>query len=274
MSDDEQVSTDSEVSNESTNDSPPEQNVEEVSSEDTQVNESDNQPQDDESSETASEESEATGKDDESEPSDADKKAHNKKMYEQRVKSRTDKEIADTIDRNFGPSSEQDLLDQGYGDTEARIEAKIQELDFARAKDRLVRLNSDMQRDAERVYKDFPVFNPESKEYDADFAKKVEDRYQRVARLRIENVGENGTDKIITNAEEPLYKFYEEAAEFYAKGSNRGVDQGQKNAVKMMSRAQKPASNSEPKSSDKPIDQMNSAELEAHMRKQGKFIKA
>lgn len=193
---------------------------------------------------------------------DEEAKRRNDQMAKQRIKSRrrTEQEIQKQITDNFTPKSQDDFVSEGLTEAEARVEAKLAQLDFERARDNISRLNSELSSDARRVQKEIPIFDPNSKEYDAEYARKVDAHYRRVARLQTEKLAEG--QEIVVNAEEPLYDFYAEAAELYNKGASTGATQGQEAALKMMSRSEKPAQGSVNKTDTKPED-MTIEEMEA-----------
>jgi hypothetical protein len=198
----------------------------------------------------------------EAEDEQAKKKKHNAEMAKKRVQSkkRTEQELAQDIQQEYPAKTEQDYKDEGLSEREAQLEARLNNFEYQQEVSKIARLNTQLQDDAQRVYKDFPMFDPKDKEnYDPEFAQKVEDRYRRVARFKTEKLGEG---VIVTNAEEPLYDFYAEMAEVYQKGSSKGASKGQDDALKMMSRAEQPSNQSTPKSGNKKFEDLSIQEME------------
>ncbi len=95
-----------------------------------------------------------------------------------------------------------------------------------------------MQADAVNVTNDFPVFNPNSKEYDPEFTQMVEQQYRQAARLQVDD------NNIIVNAEVPLYDFYQQMSNIYGRGASRGQQQGQQEYQQMLSRTENPGGSS------------------------------
>lgn len=89
-----------------------------------------------------------------------------------------------------------------------------------------------MQAEAVNVVNDYGVFNPKSSDYDEGFTQEVEQAYKTAARLVTD---ENG---IVTNAEIPLYDFYQRMAKIYERGSSKGSAQGTKAALETLSRVE------------------------------------
>lgn len=178
-----------------------------------------------------------------------------RREFQQRQKTR--QSVEKTIDDTYQPKSKEDLINEGLSEAKAEVEALRQEIEFEKTRSRIAEVNANLQVDAQNVLKDFPIFNPDDKDnYDPEFAQKVQDRYQRVARLQTD---ENG---IVLNAEEGLYDFYADMAELYKGGTDKGKDQGQKDALKMLSRTDS-SSKSETPQSDKIPEDMTIEEMEA-----------
>lgn len=182
-----------------------------------------------------------------------------RQAYQQRQKTR--QQIAQQVDQYYGPKTKDDLVGEGMEEVKAEVEALRQEIEFRDTRDYVADLNAGLKLDANRVLKDLPVFNPGTKEnpnpnYDPEFAKEVQEMYQQASRLETD---ENG---IVINAEIPLYDFYARAAKIREGGSKKGQASGQQDALKMLSRTETPASQTQPQPDKKPGD-MSIKEMEA-----------
>lgn len=199
------------------------------------------------------------------EPSDDDeaaKKAKNAEMAKRRIedKKKLQQQFAQAVDNNYEPKTKEEFIDEGLDETKAEVEALRQEMQFDKTRTYLAELNSGLKVDAQQVFNDFPVLNPDSPEYDADFAAKTEARYARIARL--EKVKLNDGSEIVTRAEEPLYDFFAEEVDNYNRGKAQGQSTGEANTLKMLSRSESPQNNSKP-NTDKSADDMTIEEMEA-----------
>lgn len=177
--------------------------------------------------------------DKEQKPSDRDLA---QRAFQQR--QRTRQQVAQQLDQVYGPRSQEDLIQEGYSEADAKIEALRQEMLFRDQRNQIADLNAGLQVDASQVLNDFPVFNPESPDFDPDFAKEVEDLYRQAADLQADEQG------IVLQAKQPLYDFYNRMYAMYSRGNSKGEQNGQKNAVKMLSRTETPSGASQTNSED------------------------
>jgi hypothetical protein len=170
----------------------------------------------------------------------AAQKARNEAYARQRIqeRERTRQSVEKQIEEAYGPKTEQELVDEGLTERDAQVEALRQEMQFERQKTQIAQLNAGLQAEAVNVTNDFPVFNPNSKDYDPEFAGIVEQQYKQAARLQLD---ENG---IVVNADVPLYDYYQQMATIYNRGTERGQQQGQQEYQQMMSRTENPGGSS------------------------------
>jgi hypothetical protein len=161
---------------------------------------------------------------------------HNAEMARQRIQNRerNQQEIAQKLDEKYGPKTEDQLIEEGLTPEQAQIQALREEMAYERQKTHVAQINAGMQADAVNVMNDFPVFNPDSNDYDPEFAKLVEQQYQTAARLRFDDEDKS----LVLNAEVPLYDFYQQMATIYNRGATRGTQQAQKSVMKTLSRTE------------------------------------
>lgn len=180
----------------------------------------------------------------------AAQKARNEAYARQRIqeRQRTKQAIAQQLDQTYGPKTEDDLIEEGLDPAQAQIEALRQEMQYERQKTHIAELNAGLQAEAVNVTNDFPVFNPNSKDYDPEFAGIVEQQYKQAARLQLDDNG------IVVNADVPLYDYYQQMATIYNRGTERGAQQGQQEYQQMMSRTENPGGSSSTSKGDSLAD--------------------
>jgi hypothetical protein len=147
-------------------------------------------------------------------------------------RQRTRQTVQQQIDENYAPKSEEQLVEEGYSQQEAQIQALREEMAFKEQRTQIAEMNAGLQAEAVNVYNDFPVFNPDSKQYDPEFAQMVEQQYMTAARLQTDNNG------LVLNAEQPLYDFYQRMNNIYSRGASQGSQQGQQEALQMLARTE------------------------------------
>lgn len=174
----------------------------------------------------------------------AAQRQQNAEMAARRVQERqqSQRQIAEKLDQVYGPKTadqiQEELEAQGVDEAEANRRAEIQaireEMQYERQRSTIAELNAGMQSDAVNVMNDFSVFNEKSPEYDQEFTEQVFKAYNVAARVQSD---ENG---IILNAEVPLYDFYKQMNDIYSRGSSKGSEKGQADAMEMLSRTESP----------------------------------
>jgi hypothetical protein len=173
-------------------------------------------------------------------------------------RQRTRNQIAEQIDQNFGPKTEEDLIAEGVDPADAKIQAMREEFAYKEQRAQVAELNAGMQAEAVNAENDFPVYrqhNPDgtkNPDFDPEFTKMVEQQYAVAARLQTQKVTDQygNEQEIVTNAEVPLYDFYKRMADIYSRGTSRGSQQGQADMAAMMSRTENPGGSSSTKSGD------------------------
>lgn len=127
----------------------------------------------------------------------------------------------------YQPQTVEQLQQNGMDETQAQLEAMRQEQLIEKANNHITALNSDINMESIQVTHDFPVFDPDSKEYDKDFAKMVADEWVAVSGLTTDqNTG------FITQARVLPYDFYKSFAKAREIGMRQGAIRGQKSAEK------------------------------------------
>jgi hypothetical protein len=156
--------------------------------------------------------------------------------YQERQRVRA--QVAQQLDQNYGPKTEDELVNEGLDPQQAQIEALRQEMAYKEQRTAIAELNAGLQAEAVNVTNDFSVFNEKSPDYDPEFTKMVESQYKTAARLQTDESG------IIVNAEVPLYDFYKSMANIYSRGTSKGAETGQAEMQQMLSRTENPGGSS------------------------------
>lgn len=161
-------------------------------------------------------------------------------------RQRTRSQIAQQLDQNFGPKTEEDLVQEGMPAEDAKIEALRQDMLYREQRAQISELNAGMQAEAVNVEADFGLFNPKSPDYDKEYTEMVDAQYKTAARLQTEVVkdAQGRETEIIVNAEVPLYDFYQRMADIYSRGASKGAKVGQQEMQEMLARTENPGGSS------------------------------
>lgn len=178
------------------------------------------------------------------------------RFYElrQQQKQVTQKEISNKINQEYKPQPvdqlTQQFLDQGYDEFQAtmlaRDEVRNQREALNEQRAQIAELNAQIEVEAIQVMHEFPIFDPNSKEYDADFATKAGQLYERAANVQVDPRTGAVTQTSITP-----YTFYKSLADLRTASTATAQAKAQK-AVQAQMAAVEPPTSSKPvtKSSD------------------------
>lgn len=178
------------------------------------------------------------------------------RAYQERQQTR--QAVAKQIEDTYAPKSQDELYEEainnGLTEEQAAYEARIQAVEaraeFREQQANIAELNSNMQAEAVNVLNDFPVFDPKSPDYDADFTNMVQQTYQTAARLQTD---ENG---IVLSAELPLYDYHKQMAAIYNRGASKGAQQGQAEMQDMLAKTEAVGSGSPGSRGAETLDEM------------------
>jgi hypothetical protein len=147
------------------------------------------------------------------------------------------REVEEATARLYKPQSVEELEETGMSDVDARFEALRQEQAIDKYNSHVTALTSDINMEALQVTHDFPIFDPESSDYDPKFAEAVAKQYTKLSGLQTDpNTG------YVTQANVLPYEFYKSYAEARNMGAQRGEINGKKAAQKQMNSAETPSS--------------------------------
>lgn len=167
-------------------------------------------------------------------------KARNEAYARQRIqeRQRVKQQVERQVDQTYGPKTEEDLINEGYSEQQAQILALREEMNYKEQRTQIAELNAGLQVETVNVVNDFPVFNPNSEDYDKEFAEMVANQYKVAARLQTDE------NNIVINAEVPLYDFYQQMANIRSQAASKFQQQGQQQYQEMLARTENPGGSS------------------------------
>lgn len=141
----------------------------------------------------------------------------------------------------YAPQTADELIAGGIDPTTARMEALEQRTQMAEFNAHVADLNANLNAEALQVMHDFPVFDPQSPQYDKTLAERATGVYTQAANQQVDP----RTGLIVQSNALP-YNIYKAFAEIHAMGSQNGKVSGQQAAEKMLA-ATEPTSSLAPK---------------------------
>lgn len=145
----------------------------------------------------------------------------------------------------YKPSDVQDLIDQGLEPADAKFQALEEKLQIQEFQTQVLATTSAMEREAQEVLHDFPIFDPQSDQYDKELASRVNNLYQKAAGIQEDpNTGAMYDVNVLP------YDFYKEFAEARELGIKRGAVKGQQSAERNQANAE-PTGSTPPKEQPK-----------------------
>lgn len=168
-------------------------------------------------------------------------------------------EVAKATDEVYQPATESDLVDEGLSATEAKVEAMRQQLEVRDYNERVAEAQLTLGSESLRVLNDFPIFNPESDQYEEELAIEAAGLMESNL-IRDPNVPEvdpqtgKATGKgLIIGANVSPYQFYKTLARASGISATKGQLKGQQAQQEMMANADSPGSVAPPKKTVDPV---------------------
>lgn len=127
----------------------------------------------------------------------------------------------------YAPQTPEELVEQGMSEDNARVTALEQKLELNDYNNRVVEAQLALGEQSQKVLTDFPIFNPNSEEFDADIAADAAEALA-AALIRDPNTG-----AIIGSHLSP-YQIYKPIADAYRKSALAGQIRGQKANKQML----------------------------------------
>lgn len=155
-------------------------------------------------------------------------------------------EVEKTTAQAYQPDSVEGLVEQGYTELEAKVEAMRQGQEVERFNAQVVDAQLTLESESSRVLNDFPIFDPQSDQYRPEVAAKA-------ANLLSKNlVLDPNTGQVIGSNVSP-YQLYETIADASQISAQDGQVRAQQATEKMLANADAPTSASPPKVKEDPI---------------------
>lgn len=153
----------------------------------------------------------------------------------------------------YQPATELELSDETnpetgepYTKVEAKLEAFRQEREVEKFNERVAEAQLTIGHESQRVLSDFPIFNPESKEFDQELAEEA------AGLLQANLIIDPNTEQVIGSNVSP-YQLYKTLARASGISATRGRQQGQQDAETMLANADNAPSTSPPKEKVDPL---------------------
>lgn len=139
-------------------------------------------------------------------------------------------EVAKANSEVYQPATEDELVEQGLTATDAKVEALRQQIEVKDYNDKVADAQLTISSEADRVLRDFPIFNAESTEYDKELA-------EEAAQLLEANlILDPNTSQVIGSNVSP-YKLYQTLARASGISKTKGQMQGQQDTEQMLANA-------------------------------------
>jgi signal recognition particle GTPase len=143
----------------------------------------------------------------------------------------------------YKPQTTEELIDEGLSPELAEVRSLKQQLEVQEYNNRVVEAQTYLSQDSARVLSDFPIFDPDSPEYQEDIAASAAEALEKSLII------DPNTKQIIGSHLSP-YQIYKPIADAYEKSKVAGQIQGQKATEKMLANAE-PRPSATPKQSKK-----------------------
>ena len=141
----------------------------------------------------------------------------------------------------YRTETKDELVAQGMSEAEAAIEEMKQQNEMKDFNARVTDMNANLNIESLQVLADFPVFDPDSDQYDADLAARAKAVYQKAAQIQVDP-----KTGLVVSLNVLPYDIYKAFAETHSGGVASGQVKGQKSTEKMMASAE-PKSSAAPK---------------------------
>jgi hypothetical protein len=137
--------------------------------------------------------------------------------------------------QTYAPQTAEELIDEGMTPDNARVTALEQKLELSEYNNKVVEAQLALGEQSQKVITDFPMFNPDSDEFDAEIAAQAAEALDKVL------IRDPNTNAIIGSHLSP-YQIYKPIADAYRKSAIEGQIKGQKANRKMLASVDAPTS--------------------------------
>lgn len=165
-------------------------------------------------------------------------------LVEQRKALREEVEKLNT--QVYRPQTAQELEQEGYSPESARITALEQQIELQNFNNQVVEAQMSLGEQSQQILSDFPMFNPDSEDFDAEIAASA------AAALDASLIRDPNTGTIIGSHLPPI-QIYKPIADAYQKSKTQGQIQGQRATAEMLARSETSTSNAPQKPKEDPL---------------------
>lgn len=173
-----------------------------------------------------------------------------RELVSKRNELRAEVEQANT--KAYRTETAEELAEKGLSEEEANAEIMRQEAEMREFNIHVADLNSTLNLEALQVMQDFPVFDPDSKDYDKDLSNRVRGLYEQAAQPKVDP-----RTGLVIQSNLPPYEFYKAFAETHqtssAKSRVEGRIEGEKASDKNLAAAETPSSTAPRKKAEDPF---------------------
>lgn len=156
----------------------------------------------------------------------------------------------------YQPATEDELTAEGMTAIEAKVEAMRQEREMEKYNSQVADAQLTIGHESNRVLNDFPIFNPDSDQYDKELAGEAADL------LQSNLIYDPNTKQVIgTNPGFSTYKIYQTLARASGISAAKGQMQGQKDTETMLANADTASSAAPPAKKADPLAELWEAPL-------------
>jgi chromosome segregation ATPase len=159
-------------------------------------------------------------------------------------KNQLKEQIEQLNNQVYQPQTKDELVEEGYSEEEARVMALEQKLELKDYNEQVINAQVGLAQEAQRIEREFPIFNPDSPDYDQEIA-------SQAAELLEESLITDPNTGQIVGSHNNMYKLYKSIAGAYQKSSVSGQVKGQKEAVRRMASVEAPSSAKRPETTKK-----------------------
>lgn len=149
----------------------------------------------------------------------------------------------------YQPATEQELQDEGLTATDARVEALRQQIEVKDYNDRVADAQLTIESESQRVLQDFPVFNPDSSEFDEELSTEA------AQLLEANLILDPNTNQVIGSNVLP-YQLYKTLARASGISAAKGEMKGQQNTERQLANVDANSSSAPPKKAEDPLSKL------------------
>jgi hypothetical protein len=188
-----------------------------------------------ESDDSKEQESEAVETDNEDKP--RAKNAAENRIRTLANENRELKQKIESLNQVYAPTPEQDLIEQGMSPEQAAVQSLREQIEVTEFNRRVTELNSTIESESAAVLNDFPIFDPESKDYNEALALRARAAFKKASAMQIDpNTG------LVIQANVLPYDHYQSYADAYEEGAQKGKVSRQKANDQMLASVDVPSS--------------------------------